>query len=59
MKLKELVDIGLKLEHSNSEALPVYYLDEYGNLLDVDRVVVKDVPFLGCVLCLMQEEVDL
>ena len=59
MKLKDVINKLLDLEGKYNGNVKVYYLDEYQNLQDVDLVKVVDIPFLGLVVVLKQEEVDL
>ena len=59
MKLEDLIKDLFSVKRRYNGNVKVYYLDEYQNLQDVDIVKVVDIPFLGLVVVLKQEEVDL
>lgn len=54
-----MIDHLFKIEEEHNGNVQVFYLDTYGNIQDIDNVQVKYIPFLGDVIILKQEEVDL
>lgn len=56
MIIKKLINILLKLESKLNGHIKIYYLDEYNNLHDIDEVKIVDIPFLGVVIVLKQED---